>query len=394
MNPAAGNDCHRLRVGSMCTGYGGLDLAAHAAYGTEAAWCAENDAHATVVLHTRFPAVPNLGDLTSIDWTQVPAVDIVTAGFPCQDISFAGQGAGIKEGTRSGLWFTIADAVRVLRPRLVLLENVAALRTRGLATVLRDLAALGYDTAWTCLRASDIGAPHRRDRMFVAATYPARLHPQHQRPRTPAIVSPRSDLPRGCRLPQTASHTDRQRRHRGPESGTRGGSEPAWMRGIVADSVGVQRQRRGDHKLLAGSPPTPATHQSDAAQRRRPAPPNTEGQRRDEGQPEPARLPHLGCPPNPDQAADVDWGVYEPAIRRWETILGRPAPQPTETGTRGQPRLSARFVEWMMGLDDGWVTAIPLTRNAQMRILGNGVVPQQATAAIKILHDLLPDRQP
>src|SRR5690242_3998755 len=144
----------RPRIGSMCTGYGGLDLAAQAVYGGELRWCADNDAHATALLHRRFPRVPNVGDLTAVDWTQVPAVDIVTAGFPCQDISFAGHGAGIREGTRSGLWLTILDALRVLRPGLVLLENVAALRTRGLTTVLGGLSALGYDTAWTCLRAS------------------------------------------------------------------------------------------------------------------------------------------------------------------------------------------------------------------------------------------------
>jgi DNA (cytosine-5)-methyltransferase 1 len=88
-------------------------------------------------------------------------------------------------------------------------------------------------------------------------------------------------------------------------------------------------------------------------------------------------LPHRQ-PPSPG-------GAYEPAILGWETILGRPAPQPTETGTRGQPRLSARFVEWMMGLPAGWVTDLPLTRAAQMRLLGNGVVPQQAIAAFLAL---------
>src|SRR3954463_10496798 len=94
----------RPRIGSMCTGYGGLDLAARTVYGGELGWCADNDPHASVLLARRFPDVPNLGDLTAVDWTRVPAVDIVTAGFPCQDISFAGRGAGIQEGTRSGLW--------------------------------------------------------------------------------------------------------------------------------------------------------------------------------------------------------------------------------------------------------------------------------------------------
>jgi DNA (cytosine-5)-methyltransferase 1 len=111
--------------------------------------------------------VPNLGDVTALDWATVPPVDLVSAGWPCQDISYAGPGAGITEGTRSGLWLTIADGLRRLRPSYVFLENVAALRTRGLEKVLGDLAALGYDTQWLCLRAADAGAPHRRDRLLL-----------------------------------------------------------------------------------------------------------------------------------------------------------------------------------------------------------------------------------
>jgi DNA (cytosine-5)-methyltransferase 1 len=113
-----------LRSGSLCTGYGGLDR------------------HAAAVLAARYPHVPNLGDITALDWAAVPPVDLITGGWPCQDISYAGPGAGIKEGTRSGLWLTIAGGLRQLRPSYVFLENVAALRTRGLRTVLADLAAL------------------------------------------------------------------------------------------------------------------------------------------------------------------------------------------------------------------------------------------------------------
>jgi DNA (cytosine-5)-methyltransferase 1 len=344
----------------MCTGYGGLDLAARAVYGGDMGWCAENDAHATVLLHRRFPRVPNVGDLTAVDWRQVPAVDIVTAGFPCQDISYAGRGAGIQEGTRSGLWLTIADALRVLRPGLVLLENVAALRTRGLATVLGDLAALGYDTAWTCLRAADVGAPHRRDRLFIAAAHPT----------SPRIT--RTDLP------ATA-----------PEGTSPGEPVRCGLCRPVAHPQCLQRQRRRTGPLLAGPQSSTATQPFDAAQRGRTTPPDPTRQRRDQG-PEPARLqgrphPALSGTPIPEPTAEADWGTYEPAIRQWETILGRPAPPPTERGTRGQPRLSARFVEWMMGLPAGWVTDLPLTRTAQMRLLGNGVVPRQAIAAFRKL---------
>jgi DNA (cytosine-5)-methyltransferase 1 len=163
-----------LRAGSLCTGYGGLDLAVMAVLNARLAWCADPDPHAARVLAARFH-VPNLGDLRAVDWAAAPKVDLVTAGFPCQDISTAGAGAGITEGTRSGLWMHIAEAVRQLRPASVLVENVAALRSRGLARVIGDLAELGYDTQWASLRASDIGAAHRRGRLFVLGVQPGAL---------------------------------------------------------------------------------------------------------------------------------------------------------------------------------------------------------------------------
>lgn len=162
-------------IGSLCSGYGGLDLGVLAALGGgHLAWVADPEPAATAVLAARFPGVPNLGDITTTDWSAVESVDVLTAGFPCQDISAAGLGAGITEGTRSGLWFTVLHAVRDLRPALVVVENVAALRSRrgGLGVVLGSLAALGYDARWRSVRASDIGAPHRRERIFILA-YPA-----------------------------------------------------------------------------------------------------------------------------------------------------------------------------------------------------------------------------
>jgi len=85
----------------------------------------------------------------------------------------------------------------------------------------------------------------------------------------------------------------------------------------------------------------------------------------------------------------VDWGKFEPAIRRWETILGRPAPAPTEPGQGGKPRLSVELPEWMLGLPEGWVTAVPgLNRQDKLRILGNGVQVQSAVLALRILIEL------
>ena len=157
------------RIGSLCSGYGGLDLAVELVLGGQLAWYAEVDRHASAVLRQHWPHVPNLGDLRTVDWTGVEPVDVLTAGFPCQDISNAGKRAGIG-GEHSSLWDCVADAVRVLRPQLVFVENVAALLRRGFDVVHRDLAQVGYDTSWLCLRASDIGAAHRRDRVFLLAT--------------------------------------------------------------------------------------------------------------------------------------------------------------------------------------------------------------------------------
>jgi DNA (cytosine-5)-methyltransferase 1 len=157
------------RIGSLCTGYGGLDMAVELVLGGHLAWYAETDRHACTILADHWPTVPNHGDIRTVDWARVEPVDVLTAGFPCQDISNAGKRAGIA-GKHSGVWSAVADAVRALRPPLVFVENVAALLRRGLDVVEADLAALGYDTSWLCLRASDIGAAHRRDRLFLLAS--------------------------------------------------------------------------------------------------------------------------------------------------------------------------------------------------------------------------------
>ena len=140
--------------------------------GARLAWYAETDRYAAGVLAHHWPGVPNLGDVTALDWAAVPSVDLVSRRVAVPGHLLRRPGAGITKGTRSGLWLHIAAGLRHLRPSYVYLENVAALRTRGLAKVLADLAALGYDTQWTCLRAADAGAPHRRDRLFILAVRP------------------------------------------------------------------------------------------------------------------------------------------------------------------------------------------------------------------------------
>ena len=117
---------------------------------------------------------PNLrvweGDVRMFDPSEYAGqVDCIHAGFPCQDISVAGKQAGVGEGTRSGLYREVLRIAGAVRPKLIFLENVAAIKSNGLEQVIKDLAIMGYDTKWLCIRASDVGAPHHRDRWFALA---------------------------------------------------------------------------------------------------------------------------------------------------------------------------------------------------------------------------------
>jgi DNA (cytosine-5)-methyltransferase 1 len=183
-----------LTFGSLFAGIGGMDLGLERA-GMTCKWQCEIDDHANRVLARHWPSVrrwrdvrtfpPVLADSTKpngkcdgpnaqreievgIRSLSPWSVDLICGGFPCQDISYAGKGAGLA-GERSGLWYEFARVVRVLRPRFVLVENVSALLTRGLDAVLGTLAADGYDCEWACIPAASVGAPHIRDRVFVVA---------------------------------------------------------------------------------------------------------------------------------------------------------------------------------------------------------------------------------
>lgn len=154
---------------SLFAGIGAIDLGLERAGGFKTVAVSEVDPYASAVLAKRFPDAVNIGDVTKADF---PDADVVAAGFPCQDLSNAGKRAGLA-GDRSGLWREVMRAVRMVRPRFVLLENVAALLRRGVDKVLGDLAADGYDAEWDCIPASHVGAPHNRDRWFAVA-YPER----------------------------------------------------------------------------------------------------------------------------------------------------------------------------------------------------------------------------
>ena len=157
-----------MRVGSMFAGIGGFDLAARW-MGWETAWYTEIDPFCCATMAHHFPEARSLGDVTAVDWGQVEPVDLMCGGFPCQDISVAGKRKGI-HGERSGLWKEYARAIRDLRPRWVVVENVGRLLRAGYDVVRGDLRAAGYRVARpVLLSASALGAPHERQRLWIVA---------------------------------------------------------------------------------------------------------------------------------------------------------------------------------------------------------------------------------
>ena len=331
-----------MKAVSLCSGYGGLDLAVEHVHGAHTAYVADIDADASTVLAHRFPDAPNLGDLTLIDWDDIEPVDILTAGYPCQPFSHAGRRQG--EHDERHIWPEVLRAIRALRPGLVVLENVRGHLSLGFGRVLGDLAEAGFDAEWCLLRASDVGAPHGRARVFIVAsnTDGARAHVHAE-----GGASRRATRESGGR---PAANTD---------------GVPAWRDG------GTDARTEGAH---GGRATVNGDRPADGCR----AAAHADGEGREGG----AGLsgPHPGRRPVPGGCQD--WGAYEPAVRRWERILGRAAPVPLNPDNPKQ--LNARFVEWMMGLPDGWVTDLVPNRRA-LHTLGNGVVPQQAAAALRML---------
>lgn len=165
---------HELKVGSLFSGIGGIELGFHSVGGFETKWFVEWEPYAQAVLKKNFPEVPVFEDIQTIDWYTMPPVDILTGGFPCQDASVANNsGKGIK-GARTGLWKCYLEAIRILRPKFIIAENVPNLLNRGFEEVVSDLASVGYDAEWQVLPAGSFGASHKRERLWVVA-YPVRF---------------------------------------------------------------------------------------------------------------------------------------------------------------------------------------------------------------------------
>jgi DNA (cytosine-5)-methyltransferase 1 len=296
-----------MRVGSLFSGYGGLDMAV----GGELAWYSEIEPAACKVMEAHHPGVPNLGDITKVDWSQVEPVDVITGGYPCQPFSNAGKRKG-KDDERH-LWPYVRDAIGAIRPRRAVLENVRGHLTLGFADVLADLAHMGVSARWGIVRAADAGAPHNRARLFIVAD-------------------------------------------------TSGGS----FAGTAADGHGLSiSAKRGDGAAAYTSGKRHGCRQ-DPTMVVRLDPKDRRSW---------AKFEHFG------QA--IDWREYEPAIKRWESITRR-APAPT-VHRNDRDRLNPVFVEWMMGLPEGHVTGHGLSASQELKMLGNGVVPQQAALALRLL---------
>lgn len=442
----------RMRVGALFAGVGGVELGLSGVLDTELAWVSEweppsrstprpTQAAAHVLAH-HWPNVPNLGDVTAIDWSMVEPVDIITGGTPCQDLSNAGKRAGMVVGTRSGLWASMREAIAVLHPSLVLWENVRGALSarasseverepgrlgngqrrpalRALGRVLGDLASLGYDAAWVGLRAADVGAPHGRFRVFVLGWPAGRAPALTLRPagRAPALLpSPAvNDMGADKSIEWWDEWTARLKaEHRngnghGPSlsvealrllptpRATRGGSSTE-TNALLPTPTSSDRNGAGEHgdggadlRTAVSLLPTPR------------ATDGTKGGPNQRGSSGDLMLPSAVLLPTPTTApitgngharnlgSEVSqFGIYTAAVRRWEALT-RPAPSPTEpTGRGGAQRLSPRFVEWLMGLPDGHVIDVPgISRNDMLKALGNGAVPQQVDAAMRWLVGIM-----
>lgn len=342
------------RIGSLFTGYGGLDMATREALGGETVWHSDIKPAAVRFLEHRHPGVPNLGDIKLIDFRDVPPVDVLIGGWPCQPHSSAGKRLG--EADPRALWPEVVRAVQELRPRMFLGENVARVASNGeLRRVVRSLAEIGYVGSYRTLRASDVGAPHRRDRLFIVA------------------VDAAADAAGGGLGPWSADH---QRPSCAP---TTGRGRPTGERPDGYARSAAQLDLPGAVTLL----PTPAV--ADSRNTRNATAGRSEGQEHH----------HSGWTLSDVAYADR-WGHYASAVVRWENLLGRPAPDPTQPGARtDRAQLAPAFVEWMMGLPAGWVADLPgLTRSQRLSMLGDGVVPAQAAAAYRELleHVLVAER--
>lgn len=408
-------------IGSLFSGYGGLDLGVQMALGSgELAWVSDIEPGPKAILKHHHPNVENLGDVTQVDWAQVEPVDVIAGGSPCQDLSVAGVRAGMKPGTRSGLWESMFNAVKTIRPHLVVWENVLGALSanafslmeqregrlgngadrpvlRALGRVLGDLASIGYDAQWASLRASDVGACHRRARVFVVGfphgdrwwldralntarpTVVGEAEGENFLPTPTATFSWNTPENHMCRRPGRTTVSDLRILVENGLLQTGGRVEERKMFATPAANLGSrgsrhpEKQKQGNHAIGLDDQcehllPTPTASRMDGRK----------SEQFSEG-----RTTFY------DLVEYEKFGEFKDAIRVQEQAFGMSAPDPTVIGNTGRALLNPAFVEWMMGLPPGHVTSpeIGISRQLQLKALGNGVVPQQAATAIRIMAE-------
>lgn len=250
-----------MRVLDLFSGIGGFSLGLERAGMSTVAFC-EVDKKAQLVLKKHWPSIPIFDDVKTLNKEKLDersiSVELICGGFPCQDLSVAGKGAGL-EGERSGLWFEFHRLIKEIKPLYAVIENVSVLRNRGLDQVLRSLTEIGYDAEWHCIPASAVGAPHRRDRVWIIA-YP---ETKSQRPDPNCIRSYREEInqQRGSELRDEQisifGSLGEKVAYPNPDSKHRGGKpqfsddrereevydELGWVRPEISDTSSIRSQR-------------------------------------------------------------------------------------------------------------------------------------------------------
>ena len=435
-------------IGSLCSGYGGLDIGLMMGTGGEVIWHAEIDPAASAVLARHHPDVPNLGSAIGRDWSTTASPDVLCAGFPCQPVSSAGR--QLANADPRWLWPAVREA---LAPPVVFLENVrniiAIRKGEILALILDDLQRLGYRYRWTILGACAVGAAHHRHRWFLRAD---RLADGESFSGERVMVE-QCGARRSKSLP-TPRASDTGTSGRAPGEGWRPALSAALLPVLLPSPTARDGDGRGegDERYWStraatrtnGMPlgaavallPTPNATDAQGGVRELPAVRTNDGP--DHGPrlrdvaptllPTPTARDGVGGPwlgaggglnlrtvaqldmllPSP-RASDGErgrgnpnqhggrgdlvissavqpqrFGAFAPAVERHALAFGTPPPDATEPNKNERPRLSAAFVEWMMGLPSGYVTD-GTNRNDALRLLGNGAVPQQVAAAWHLL---------
>jgi len=375
-----------VTFGSLFAGIGGIDLGFERA-GFTCKWQVEIDDYANKVLEKHWPNVHRERDINDCGKENLEWVDVIVGGFPCQDLSYAGRGAGL-DGERSGLFFETVRLVCELRPRIIMLENVAALLTRGLDRVCGTLAAVGYDAEWHCIPAAALGAPHIRDRIFIlgyANSYSQSTSPvDAETPRLPDVDN--ADSPRrGESDKEMAERPSEQSNGASSNAGEIPDpiSKPAWNQGRKACGQRREpartlqpktlRQRDGETmperiKPICSNVPDPDREDS---QRRIP-----NGEVDKEGREKPSSRFSTQCSVKRERDGDSE-GTIKPELGRIINGLSGGLDRDLNFWKNG---------DWEKGVPR--VTVKSPNRINRLKGLGNAVVPQVAEfIAIQIMEN-------